>query len=113
MAKGKKTGGRDFKKGEGGRKPLPDDIKAARNLSYEDMCRTVIDVRNMTPTEVEKKDLDKIPLGERAIISAYLAVDYRGIKDYEDRLWGKAKDSIDIETTGLQVVFIDRIKEDL
>ena len=98
MAKGKKTGGRDFKKGEGGRKPLPEDIKAARNMSYEDMCRTVIEVRNLTTEKLKEEEIDKIPLGKRAIINAYAKLEYKGIKDYEDRLWGKAKETIDLES---------------
>ena len=100
MATGKKTGGKNFAKGNkiGGRKALPADIKAARNLSYEDMCRTVIEVRNMTPETVKKEDMEKVPLGERAIINAYAKLDYRGIKDYEDRLWGKARESMELST---------------
>lgn len=79
-----------------GRKPLPDDIKYARNMSYEDMCRTVIEVRAMTPEQVKRLDSDKEPLGKRAILNAYVKLDYRGIKDYEDRLWGKAKESHEV-----------------
>lgn len=101
MAKGKKTGGKTFAIGNkcGGRKSLPEDIKAARNQSYEDMCRTVIEVRLMTPGEIKKIDLEKMPLGQRAIMNAYVKLDYRGIKDYEDRLWGKAQDKVQL--TGL------------
>jgi len=97
MAKGKKTGGRNFKKGEGGRKPLPEDIKMARNLSYEEMCKTVIEVRNLSPEEVREENMDKMPLGKRAILNAYVKLDYMGIKVYEDRLWGKPKESVEIE----------------
>jgi hypothetical protein len=96
MAKGKKTGGRDFKKGEGGRKPLPADVKAARSLSYEEMCRTVMDVINMTRKDVKKADNDDLPLGKRAIMNAYAKLDYRAIYDYENRLWGKAKETVDL-----------------
>jgi hypothetical protein len=96
MAKGRKTGGRDFKKGEGGRKPLPADIKAARNLSYEDMCRTVIKVRKMTRKDVKAEDNDELELGKRAIMNAYAKLDYRAIYDYENRLWGKAKETLDL-----------------
>ena len=100
MATGKKTGGKNFAKGNkiGGRKALPADIKAARNLSYEDMCRTVIEVREMTPETVKKENMEKVPLGKRAIMNAYAKLDYRGIKDYEDRLWGKSKESVELST---------------
>ena len=98
MAKGKKTGGKNFPKGHrfGGRKPLPDDIKEARTLSYNEMCRTVIEVRGLTPEKVKKLDIEKETLGKRAIMNAFVKLDYRGIKDYEDRLWGKAKENIDL-----------------
>ena len=96
MAKTRTT----FQKGKSGnpkgRKPLPKDIRAARNLSYEDMCRTVIDVRSMTSMEAKEEDQKQMPLGRRAIMNAYAKLDYRGIKDYEDRLWGKARESVDM-----------------
>jgi hypothetical protein len=99
MAKANKT---SFKKGNpgGGRKPLPMDILEARNLSYEDMCRTVIEVRNLSPTDIKKIDMEKVSLGKRAIMNAYAKLDYRGIKDYEDRLWGKAKEIMDVNQSG-------------
>ena len=94
----KRTPKNGFKKGQSGnpngRKPLSPDIRAARNLSYEEMCRTVIQVRSMTQSEAKKLDIEKEPLGKRAILNAYLKLDYRGIKDYEDRLWGKAQEAI-------------------
>lgn len=36
-----------------------------------------------------------MPLGKRAIINAYATLDYKAIKDFEDRLWGKAKETVD------------------
>src|SRR5271157_2288214 len=87
-----------FKKGNpgGGRKPLPADIRAARNLSYEEMCRTVIQVGKMTPAELKQIDLEQVPLGKRLIINSYAKMDYRAVQIYEDRLWGKAKDRVEI-----------------
>jgi len=112
MAKGKKTGGRNFKKGEGGRKPLPEDIKMARNLSYEEMCKTVIEVRKLTPEKVKDENMDKMPLGKRAILNAYAKLDYKGIKEYEDRLWGKAKESYDIELPeGIEIEFVNKTQK--
>lgn len=98
MAKGKKTGGRDFKPGEGGRPRLPEDIKKARQMSLENFLRCVCEVELMTPNEVKGINLDELPLGKRAIINAYAKLDYRAIKDFQDRLWGKAKESIDVTT---------------
>lgn len=98
MAKLKHEG--QFKPGQSGnpsgRKPLPDDIKAARNLSYEEMCRTVIMVRDMTLAEIRQLNKQDLPLGKRAIINAYQKFNYKGIKEYEDRLWGKARETIDL-----------------
>lgn len=89
-----------FKKGHKpvspGRTPLPKDVLAARALSYDELCRTVIEVRMLTPDDLKKIDMNKMSLGKRAIINAYAKLDYRGIKDYEDRLWGKAKETIDL-----------------
>lgn len=93
-----------FKKGHKGVSPgrpkLPEDIKAARKMSYEEMCMTVISVRLSTPEELRKEDLEKMPLGRRAIVNAYIKMDYRGIRDYEDRIWGKAKESMDVDIQG-------------
>lgn len=98
MAKGIKTGGKNFEPGNklGGRKALPDDIKLARSLSYSDMCKTVIEVRNLTLKDIVKTNPDEMTLGKRAICRAYEDLDYNAIRGYEDRLWGKARESVDI-----------------
>lgn len=87
-----------FKKGQianpKGRKPLPADVRASRNMSHEELCRTVIEVRNMTYREALTIDKDLISLAKRAILNAYVKLDYRGIKEYEDRLWGKAQEKM-------------------
>lgn len=95
---GRKAPSTAFKKGKSGnpsgRKPLPEDIRAARSMATEEMLRTVIEVRSMTVSEVKKLDLEALPLGKRAIISAYTKNDYKGIRDYEDRLFGKAHETV-------------------
>ena len=89
-----------FKPGQsgnpGGRKKLPEDIKAARAMATEDMLRTVIEVRSMSPVDLKKIDMNIVPFGKRAIMNAYVKMDYRGIKDYEDRLFGKAQEYVEL-----------------
>lgn len=98
MAKGKKTGGKNFQKGKsgnpGGRPALPDDLKAARKWCYEDMIRTIIEVGDITPADFKVMSKMDIHYRKRAIIAAYRKCDYRAIKDYEDRVFGKAKENI-------------------
>ena len=92
--------GHRFKKGEsgnpGGRKKLPEDIKAARHMAYEDMLRTVIDVRLMTVKDAKKINPESLPLGKRAILSAYIKVNHKAITEYENRLFGRAPETIQI-----------------
>ena len=80
----------------GGRKKLPDDIKAARHMAYEDMLRTVIDVRLMTVKDAKKINPESLPLGKRAILSAYIKVNHKAITEYENRLFGRAPETIQI-----------------
>ena len=94
----KKVIGRPFQKGNksGGRKPLPADVKAARHMAYEDMLRTVIDVRLMTVKDAKKINPESLPLGKRAILSAYIKVNHKAITEYENRLFGRAPETIQI-----------------
>ena len=90
-----------FEKGKSGnpkgRKPLPKDVKAARSMAYVDLIRTAAEVRLMSFDDAKREAKSKTtPLGRRAIINAYLKNDYRGIKDFEDRLFGKAQESIQL-----------------
>lgn len=109
VAKGGNKG--SFKKGNpgGGRKPLPADILLARSMATEEMLRTVIEVRQMTPIEIKACDMEKISLGKRAIINAYAKLEYRGIKDYEDRLFGKAQESVNLTSDGSLPVTVNII----
>lgn len=117
MAKGKKTGGRNIQKGQrlpgAGKKPLPDDLKHARNMAYEQMIRETIAIRNMTPSqlaECEKKGL----AGIAAIAKAYQRRDYQGIKYFEDRVFGKAKETHILEMTEgnqIKIVFEDATED--
>jgi len=87
-----------FKKGVGGggRPALPDEIKEARRLALEDMLRAVAWARALTTAEAKALDPEALTLGERVILKGYIGSDVNVIKMYEDRLFGKAKETIDI-----------------
>ena len=87
-----------FEKGNklGGRKPLPDDLKEAKRMDYEKLLRTIISVRGLTKAEATLLDPAELTLGEQAILKAYQKLDYNNIKVYEDRLFGRAKESVEI-----------------
>ncbi len=93
-----KKRGKPFPKGNklGGRKPLPPDILAARALSNEEMIREVIEIRSMTWRESTTSSVEEMPLGRLAIMRAYQNLDWPGIKNYEDRVWGRAQENINL-----------------
>lgn len=91
----------------GGRKALPPDVREAVNMIREDIIKTVYGIRDMRVSEAKK--LDDMPLGKRAIVNAYLKMDYQGIKIYEDRVLGKAKETNEIITPdGFNIVFTNK-----
>jgi len=89
-----------FKKGQSGnphgRPKLPDDIREARKMAYVELCRTIVEVWRMTPMELKKINMDELPLGKRAIIRAYVDMNYKGIAEYENRAFGKPEQSIEL-----------------
>jgi hypothetical protein len=109
--------GKPFEKGKsgnpGGRKPLSRDIKASRHMTYEDLLETITHVRCMTVRDAKLLDLERMTLGERAIYNAYIKLDYGAMKYYEDRLWGKAKETVDIDIgdSTFKIVFVDATKK--
>ena len=114
LKKGQRNSGQ-FQVGNtcGGKKPISKDIREAINLSREEFYRTVIEVRNLTTEEIKRENIDKMSLGKRQIVSAYVKLDHPAIKIIEDRLWGKAKESTEITLPeGLQIVFSNRTKKD-
>jgi hypothetical protein len=105
-----------FKKGKSGnpagKKPLPPDIREAKNFILEDIIKSVYNARSMTVSEANS-NLSTMKLGERAIISAYLLLDYQGIKIFEDRVLGKPKETAEITMPeGIQIVFSNKTKQD-
>ncbi len=100
MAKGKKTGGRNFEPGQvtnpAGKKPLSDAEKAARDLVRDRVYATVGKAYTLTVEQYDALDKSDMTVGELAIIDAYVKKNYQAIKIYEDRLLGKAKESVEL-----------------
>ena len=109
MAKGIKTGGKDFVKGKPGgpgRPPLPDDVKELRQLTRADLDRHLTRLMTLDPHELAKEKTNpKITMLELLIISVMT----HGVnKGDQARLgWlverissiGKVKEHLDIEVT--------------
>jgi len=98
-----------FEKGKSGnpagRKKLPPEVREARQTSFNEMCLNVNEIRNMTVEEAKEIDQKKITLGKRAVLNAYVKFDYKAIQSYEDRLWGKAQEKVDINHSGSAITF--------
>ncbi len=104
MAKGRKTGGRDFKPGEvhnpGGKPKQDPAIKAFKETSYKDFIANLQKYGGMTEKEIaiELKRPD-VTMFEK-MFGNIVAGAANGDKDARavllDRLWGKVKDSIEI-----------------
>jgi len=67
----------------------------------------------MTPAEMKQFDLENVSFGNRAIINAYAKMDYRAIQLYEDRLWGKAKDRVEITGADGGPIGIDDMRQQI
>ena len=103
MAKGKKTGGRDFKPGDprAGRAPLPPELKDAKRLTkgmFEAMANRFL---WMTPGELQAAHDDpKTPAIERLIISILAAGEADGDQAraewFLNRLLGKVTDKVEV-----------------
>jgi len=73
VAKGKKTGGRDFPRGvsgnPAGRPPTPDDVRAAREMDRDELARILHEVLYLTKKELTARFKDpETPAMERMII---------------------------------------------
>lgn len=101
----KNTGRTHFKKGNkfGGRKPLPPDIREAKNTKLEIFLKWVIEVMDLKISELgankEKIALaiNEMPLGKRAVAKWFIDCDSRGIEYCHNRLWGKVVESIELD----------------
>jgi hypothetical protein len=79
-----------------GRKALPAETHDRKADAYNQYINDVLDVREMTPADILSIDMENTPLGRRHIMQVYAKNDVRGIKDCEDRVFGKAKETIDL-----------------
>lgn len=102
---GRKTGGRDFVKGDPrcGRLPLPPEVKAARRLNKTEFER--ITNRYVWSTEAELLDAKanpETPAIERVLISILLEAiekgDHSKAEWIAQRLIGKVKDEVEVST---------------
>lgn len=88
----------------GGRPKLSEETRLARAMSHEQMCNTVVRIGDTPIEEIKEKLGDtKTPARERAIMAAYAKLDYNAMKYYEDRLWGRAQENIDLSINDLTV----------
>ena len=72
MAKGRKTGGKDFVKGDtrAGRPPQPLDVKEIRKLTTEEFVRALNRYWRMTKAEIQAQARNTaLPAGDLAIIA--------------------------------------------
>lgn len=103
MTWGRKTGGRNFKPGEGGRKPDSPEMKAIRHATREDLLKW-FRFFAMSPVEViDSIDIKKQPLFVAGMMQSFLKFRKSGDFDYLkyclDQILGKAKEYIEIEET--------------
>lgn len=97
-----------FPKGNkfGGRKPMTQEARNIRHLSHEEMIKMVARVREYRVKNLKELKQTEMTLGEKVILKAYIDNDYRGIEYYENRLWGKVRESIDLQLPeGIKIVF--------
>ena len=88
-----------WKKGQSGnlsgRPKVPQEIKDLIKKSRHTIYADIAEIRDMTRDEL--KDLVAHGTGGRAAIAhAYLKFNHQGIKIYEDRLIGKAVESVEL-----------------
>jgi hypothetical protein len=109
MAKGKKSGGRDFEKGTSGnpagRTPVPEEVRKIRELTKAELTAIVHKYAGMTKAEITAATLNPdTPVGEMMVASIIA----RTIKDGDayrwnqlmDRAVGKVKEKVEHSTPG-------------
>lgn len=126
MAKGKKTGGRDFKKGNSGgpgRPALTEIEKAARNASRREIAELYQRFKGLTPDEATKLlAAKKTTLLERAFLVSLLRMgdpedgDLTELHRMYDRLLGKSRQAVEHtgeggEPLAIEVVIVQGSKD--
>ena len=105
MARGRKTGGRDFKKGQSGnpkgRPPMPEDLRQIKKLSPALIRNIIAKLSRMSRIELEKHiKQSTTPMLEATIGNVYHKAlvngDYMRMNFLLDRTIGKVKDEIDM-----------------
>ena len=117
MARGKKTGGKDFKKGGPpgpGRPQLPEDIKKARELNTVELTRILNELVYCSKGELEAKiknpatDMLEV-IGASILLKGADFGDPMRLNFILDRLVGKVKEQVEVES--IQVIVRDYTKK--
>jgi hypothetical protein len=119
MAKGRKTGGADWGKGQSGnpkgRNKLPEEIKEIRKLTAEQVIETFSKYLGMTQSEMlglDKRDLSLLEVW--MLKAAELGIktgNYFILDKILDRVIGKASMGIKVEAEDKSVVARERLEE--
>ena len=107
IAKGKKTGGKNFKPGVSGNPagslPLPEDIKKARKLNQKELERSVNKFLYMNAAEIKESAADKeCSMFDRIVGSIITAAveksDHTRLEFILNRMIGKVQDKLEVTT---------------
>lgn len=120
MAKGNKTGGKDFKPGQSGnpngRPPIPEDIKSARQLNQVEFERTVNSLmeknkEQLTAILKDPKTPALVMLVARIVRTAMWSADTKRLDFLLNRMVGKPRTQEPLKPGGSQDVltFIDLV----
>lgn len=80
-----------------GRPKLPEDILKSISSGREDICRALFEIENLTISEVKSLKQDELSLLKRVILKAFIDNDHAAIKIYQDRVYGKAKETMELD----------------
>jgi len=59
-------------------------IQLLRNKDYVDTCYFISKIRNMTPEEIKKLDLENLTIMQKTVIKTYASGNFKAIKELED-----------------------------